>query len=170
MSSEPAQRDLSDNDVRIWLWQRICGIGRVKNSLPPSSTRPFKKLFSKLVINEAGKPASAAGPQQFLVWCAGEARASHSRSALASVRSGEARAWRSHLFARGGLALRAPRSHLFARGRLALRARICLLEGGLALRARICSLGGASAPRSHHRSKIVDFASQNANFMKFHEI
>ena len=27
MSLEPAQRDLSDNDIRIWFWQRICGIG-----------------------------------------------------------------------------------------------------------------------------------------------
>ena len=27
MSLEPAQRVLSDSDVRIWFWQLVCGIG-----------------------------------------------------------------------------------------------------------------------------------------------
>ena len=80
-------------------------------------------MYICIYVYEAGKPASAAGPQQFLVWCAGEAGASHSRSggsrsALASVRSGEARASRSHLFARGRLALRA-RAQVGSRSALA---------------------------------------------------
>ena len=86
----------------------------------------------QFIVYEAGKPASAAGPQQFLVWCAGEARASHSRS-----------------------------------GGLALRARICSLEGGSRFALASVRPGEVRAPRSHHRSRIVDFASQNANFMKF---
>ena len=35
MSLEPARRDLSDDDIRIWFWQRICGIGLGLRIRPP---------------------------------------------------------------------------------------------------------------------------------------